>query len=129
MILALLLAAALPAAAAPRLDARCDARVDVLGVVQTLAGRRKAEPPLPPSMADVTTRFAAWKGHPAVTTYARIADERGGAEAYVLVLSALGEPPAFAWPAPRPAISRDFIDASGGDEALEAFLRDLRDRS
>ncbi len=130
MTLAVLLAAALAApSSAARLEVRCDARVDVLGVVQALAGRRKASPPLPPSMRDLEERFAAWKDHPAVAAYARTAARLDGSEAYVLILSALTDPPALAWARPRSDLSGDFIARSGGPAELEAFLRDLRDFS
>ncbi|MDX6769674.1 MAG: hypothetical protein SF051_09095 [Elusimicrobiota bacterium] len=128
MIAALLLAAALPAAAAPStLTVDCDPRLDLLGVVQTLAGWRLSEPPLPRSMADLETRFAAWKDHPAVKTYAATAARLDGHETFVLILTALSDPPELAWVAPRRALSVEFVAKAGGDAAVDAFLRDLRD--
>lgn len=123
----LLLAAGLAAAApAPStLELRCDPRVDLLGVVQLLAGKR-APGPLPGALSGAPSRFAAFKEHPAVRAYARAYEASGGAEAYALILSALSDPPELAWKAPRSWLSRDFIASAGGDEALDAFLRDLR---
>lgn len=130
MIASLLLAASLagPASAGrSTLAVGCDPRLDLLGVVQALAGWRKDEPRLPHSMADLTTRFAKWKDHPVVRTYARVAERHGGDESYVLILTALTDPPALAWAHPRRVLSPDFIARAGGDAEVDAFLRDLRD--
>jgi hypothetical protein len=125
-LLALLLAA--PCAAAPStLSVGCDPRVDVLGVVQTLAGWRKAEPRLPPSMADLEKSFAAHKEHPAVRRYKATAAKLKGDEPYVLLLSALSDPPEFKWTKKRGLMSVDFVAKAGGDEGLDAFLAELRD--
>jgi hypothetical protein len=124
----LLLLLAGPCAAKPStFSFGCDARVDVLGVVQTLAGWRAPEPRLPPSMAGLEERFKAHKEHPAVRRYRAAADRLEGREPYALILSALTQPPALAWTRPHKDISLDFIRMAGGDEELDAFLADLRD--
>lgn len=132
--LALLLAAwgacagAPAAAAAPStLELGCDARVDVLGVVQALAGWRAEEPRLPHSMADLEKRFAAYKVHPAVRRYKATAERLNGDEPYILILAALSDPPEFRWTRPRRLLSVDFIAKAGGDQELDAFLAELRD--
>lgn len=125
-VLALLLAP--PASAAPStLTYGCDPRVDVLGVVQALAGWRAEDPRLPYSMADLESRFAAYKVHPAVRRYKATAERLNGDEPYVLILAALSDPPALRWTRPREELSVDFIAKAGGKEELEAFLRELRD--
>ena len=123
MIVSLLLAASLagPASAGrSTLVVGCDPRLDLLGVVQALAGWRKDEPRLPHSMADLTTRFEKWKDHPVVRTYARTAERHGGDESYVLILTALSDPPALAWVHPRRVLSPDFIARAGGDAEVDA---------
>lgn len=127
-LLALLLGAlGAPAAQAAALELRCDPRVDLLGVVQVLAGRRKGQVPLPPGLAELPKRFAAWRGHPAVKGYERVVSRGGGKEPLVLLLSAVSDPPELAWTRPRSALSVDFIARAGGPEAVERFLGDLRD--
>jgi hypothetical protein len=125
-LLALLLAA--PCAAAPStLAVSCDPRVDVLGVVQALAGWRKAEPRLPPSMADLEKTFAPHKDHPAVRRYKKTAAKLKGDEPYALLLSALSDPPELKWVKKRSLMSVDFVAKAGGDAELDAFLKELRD--
>lgn len=125
---ALALLLALPCSAAPsELVVGCDPRVDVLGVVQALAGWREPEPRLPHSMADVEKRFAAHRQHPAVRRYKATAERLKGDEPYILVMAALSGPPELRWTRPRAELSGDFIAKAGGAAELEAFLAELRD--
>ncbi|MDX6769163.1 MAG: hypothetical protein SF051_06495 [Elusimicrobiota bacterium] len=115
------------AAGAARVEYRCDERMDLLGVVQALAGRRSSRAPLPGAFRSLESRFAAFRDHPAVLAYERTARREEGQEPYALVMAALGPPPALAWSADRVLLSRDFVARAGGDAELDAFVEALRD--
>lgn len=116
-----------PSYAAGRVEARCDPAVDVLGVVQTLAGKRKSVPPLPPSMTDLARELEDEAGHPAVAAYAAHAGRVGEDDPWPVILTALSAPPELAWRRPPRSLSPDFVEKAGGPGDIEAFLSHLRD--
>jgi hypothetical protein len=117
------------AASEPALKAGPDARIELLGVVQALAGLRDERQPWPEGLADFVKEFEPWRGHEVVALYQGIFRRSRGSDPMGLVLLAMGEVPGLAWARPKADISPDFIQKTGGEAELERFLGALRDFS
>ena len=92
--------------------AAVDPRLELLGVVQRLAGPGKPG-------TEVEARFGRWRDHEAVRRYAEAAAR--GDETLALIALAWSDPPELAWARPMKGVSRDFMARAGGEEAVEAF--------
>ena len=105
----------MPKPSASTLEVVTDPRIELLGVVQSLADGAK-EPAL-------ERRFGKWRAHPAVAAYRARAegDSRG------LIALCLSDPPELSWVRDRRALSVDFVARAGGDAELDEFLDALRD--
>ncbi len=116
---------ALPAAARPPRP-RCDPRVDLLGIVQLLAGLRVQSSRV---LFDIRERYAKHASHPVVARYIRTVSRGGGRgdEPYALILTAVSRPPELRWTRGAKSLSPEFIEAAGGMREVEAFLGELRD--
>lgn len=115
ILLALL---AFPASAA--IEARSDARVDLMGLVELLAGTR---PPPTPLAERALKRFAPYAGHSVVLSYAKMRAKGFAGNIptqYALYLSDL---PELKVARPVPEL---FATLAGGRPALLDFTRDLR---
>ncbi len=122
MIVALLaLIFALPLSA-QTLEIKTDPRVDLVGLVQQLAGDNsfKRERPL----KDILARFKPWRGHPVVKRLARLSKRGFGGNLpsnYAVYLTT-STPLREEYPAPA-----FFSDACGGRAELDAFRAELDD--
>lgn len=118
MIWAALLLLGLPASAA--IDARADARVDLVGIIELLAGTR---PPPTPLAERALRRFAAFAGHAAVARYKELRAK--GFEGHVPTQYALylTEPPELK--AAR-RVPEFFSLKAGGATALRDFTEEMR---
>jgi hypothetical protein len=128
--LALLLLAA-PAFAAGRSSVRVvvDPRVELLGVVQYLAGLRAPTPrPLSTDFPGLEARFGSFREHPAVKEFAAAAARRGGRDSFDMAMMYLSDLPELRWKRDR-RLARAFVDDAGGPARMERFLADLRDFS
>jgi hypothetical protein len=101
-----------------------DPRVELLAVVQSLAGYDQLGTGDLDYRREVLTRFAPWRAHPAVTLFARMAREGFSRDAPPAVMLRLAEPPALELRAP---FSVYVETRAGGRERLFAFLDSLRD--
>jgi len=121
---ALLLAGAAAAApATPPIELKADARVELLGVLQTLAGGGRASPA---EKARILARYGRWKESPAVAGLRAIEGKNGRRSPLALIAPFLTEPPELAWTSERGDLPDAFVDAAGGAAALETFLADAR---
>jgi hypothetical protein len=109
------------------LEVSTDPRIELLGVVQALAGARGTGAAARPWSRALESRFGRWRGHAAVSAYRDCAEKHGGEESYALILLFLGEPPKLAWTRDRALVSVAFIEQAGGAAAADAFLAALRD--
>jgi hypothetical protein len=113
-----------PAAAAPDAPGssfvvETDPRVELLGVVQSLAGRREKRIPLPLRYGkDLERRFGRMRGDAAVKLYGELADTYQEFGADILFLT---DPPAL-----RPADPSRPPPFGGGSGDFERFLSELR---
>lgn len=119
------------AAAAARLDAppspievSVDPRIELLTVVQCLAGDEQLGGAGLSYRREVLERFAPWRSHPAVTLFARMAREGFTRDAPPAMLLRLAEPPELELRAP---FSRYVETCAGGRRRLFTFLDSLRD--
>lgn len=103
-----------------------DPRIELLGVVQYLSASRVSGPSVPAEL-DLEKEFGAFRGHPAVKTYARMAAKHHGDETYGLISLFLSAPPELRFARDRSGISSDFISTAGGRQQLDEFLAQLRD--
>ena len=101
-----------------------DPRIELLGVVQYLAGDRGRG--VPPEL-DLEKDFGAFRGHPVVAAYARTAGKNHGSESYGLIALFLSQPPELKFQRDPSVISSDFIRTAGGRAKLDEFLAQLRD--
>lgn len=102
-----------------------DPRIELLGVVQYLAGKHDARAPVPAAL-DLEKSFAAFRGHPVVKAYKAAAGRPGG-ESCAMILLFTGDPPELAPRRDLSLLSVDFVDAAGGRAAVDEFLAQLRD--
>ncbi len=123
-----LLICATPARAAVAdagLEYATDARLELLGVIQQLAGLRPtATPSIPADRLRLEKRFQPWRKHRAVTAYAA-ALKAQGSDPFAIVMLFHGPPPALA---PRdPAWEIPFADRFADPEGLSQALQAFRD--
>jgi len=112
---------------ADELRAFVDPRVELVGVVQYLAGlHRDAGRPVSADFPDLEARFAPFRAHPAVKLFA--ASAARGEDASALAMQYLTPLPELKW-AKDPALARDVVDRAGGRAEFERFLTALRDFS
>lgn len=109
------------AAAAPLIAV--DPRLELLGVVQRLAGLEKAEPDDAEYARLVDRRFGPWRGHPAVKLYADLA--AGPGDPLGVVLLYYTDPPELALKDPAGPVP--FADTEDGGEKILSFVLQLRD--
>jgi hypothetical protein len=102
-----------------------DARVELLGVVQYLAGYHQAV--RGEDLSGVEKRFGRFRSHPVVKTYAETPSRLKGGEPYGLISLLLTDPPELAWSREPSLLSGEFISEAGGMPKLEEFLAQLRD--
>jgi hypothetical protein len=117
-----------PPAAAPtrpiRVEVAADPRIELLSVVQCLAGYEQLGAADLAYRREILARFAPWRRHPAVTLFARMAREGFTRDAPPAVMLRLAEPPALELRAP---FSVYLETCAGGRGRLFAFLDSLRD--
>ena len=119
-----LAAAVDPGAMPDRIEVSVDPRIELLCVVQCLAGYEQLGTAGTAYRREVLERFAPWQSHPAVTLFARMAREGFTRDAPPAMMLRLAEPPALELRAPFSV----YIETSaGGRERLFAFLDSLRD--
>lgn len=109
------------AAAAPQIAV--DPRLELLGVVQRLAGQEKAPPDDAAYARLVDERFGPWKGHPVVRLYADLA--KGPGDPLGVILLYYTDPPALALKDPSAPVP--FADTENGGEKILSFVWQLRD--
>jgi hypothetical protein len=133
LLLACLLAAAAPAPAAGAgasparpvpLEVAVDPRIELLAVVQCLAGDGQLNDLDLAYRREVLARFAPWRTHPAVTLRARLARDGFTRDVPPAVMVRLAEPPALELRAPFTA---GLEARTGGRRSLFALLDSLRD--
>ena len=107
-----------------RVDVSVDPRIELLTVVQCLAGYDQLGGADLDYRREVLERFAPWRSHPAVTLFARMAREGFTRDAPPAVMLRLAEPPALELRAP---FSVYVETCAGGRGRLFAFLDSLRD--
>jgi len=118
-------AAPAPLVASPTpIEVSVDARIELLAVVQTLAGDEQLGTADLDYRREVLERFAPWRSHPAVTLFARMAREGFTRDAPPAVMLRLSEPPDLELRAP---FSVYVETRAGGRARLFAFLDSLRD--
>ena len=108
----------------PSIDVSVDPRIELLTVVQCLAGYEQLGGGGLSYRREVLARFAPWRSHPAVTLFARMAREGFTGDAPPAVMLRLAEPPALELRAP---FSVYLETRAGGRARLFAFLDSLRD--
>jgi len=126
LVIACLLAAwpGSTASAPARIDVSADPRIELLGVVASLAGYDQLGTTDLTYRREVLARFAPWRTHPAVTLFARMTREGFVRDAPPAVMLRLAEPPALELRAP---FSVYLEDRAGGRQRLFAYLDSLRD--
>ena len=113
-----------PGALPARIEVSVDPRVELLAVVECLAGYQQLGGGGLAYRREVLARFAPWRSHPAVTLFARMAREGFTRDAPPAVMLRLAEPPALELRAP---FSVYLETCAGGRGRLFAFLDSLRD--
>jgi tetratricopeptide (TPR) repeat protein len=106
---------------------RVDPRIELLGVVQYLAGRREPGPDNAIYLADIDRRFKDWSEHPAVKSYRSLSKKSRGEEGLAVIIFCLSDPPELSWncaPSLRP---KEHIEMVGGQEQADRLLDQLRD--
>jgi hypothetical protein len=117
-------AAAGPTALPGPIEVSVDPRIELLTVVQCLAGYEQLGGTGLAYRREVLERFAPWRSHPAVTLFARMAREGFTRDAPPAMMLRLAEPPALELRAPFSV----YVETSaGGRVRLFAFLDSLRD--
>jgi hypothetical protein len=111
-----------PPRAAP-IEVAVDPRIELLAVVQCLAGDDQLTDLPLTYRNEILARFAPWRGHPAVSLYARMARDGFTRDAPPAVMLRLAEPPALELRAPFTA---GLETRAGGRQRLFAFLDSLR---
>lgn len=118
-LVVLLAVSARAAAPDPRLAASADPRLELMGVVQQLAGGSPD--------AVIAKRFGPWRSHPAVAGYRRLVGRAGRRHGLGVIALFLSPPPALAWTDKKQDLPYAFLDALGGEKDVEAWLDQLRD--
>ncbi len=113
-----------PRDASARIEVSVDPRIELLAVVQCLAGYEQLGGAGLSYRREALERFAPWRAHPAVTLFARMAREGFTHDAPPAVMLRLAEPPALELRAP---FSVYLETRAGGRRQLFAFLDSLRD--
>jgi hypothetical protein len=132
LLITCLLAALAPAAAGAGassarsvpLDVAVDPRIELLAVIQCLAGDDQLNALELSYRRDVRARFAPWRDHPAVTLCARMARDGFDRDVPPAVMLRLAEPPALELRAP---FTVGLEARAGGRQRLFACLDSLRD--
>jgi len=106
------------------IEAAVDPRIELLAVVQCLAGDARLNDLDLDYGREVLARFAPWRGHPAVTLYARLARDGFTWDAPPAVMLRLADPPALELRAP---FTVGLEARAGGRQHLFALLDSLRD--
>jgi hypothetical protein len=109
------------ASAAPEIAV--DPRLELLGVIQRLAGRETFSPEDAAYARAVDARFGPFRGHPAVRLYAELA--AGPDDPLGVILLHYSNPPELALKDPEAAVP--FADTEQGGERVLSFLLQLRD--
>ncbi|MDE2141209.1 MAG: hypothetical protein KGJ84_02200 [Elusimicrobia bacterium] len=111
-----------PAARGQTLEVRADPRVDLVGLVQQLAGDSGFQPR--PPLQRALARFAPWRGHPAVARLKRLAARgfNGNLPSQYAVYLTATVPLQERYPVPS-----FFAQACGGRAELDAFRAELDD--
>ena len=112
-----------PRDASARIEVSVDPRIELLTVVQCLAGDEQLGGTGLSYRREVLERFAPWRSHPAVTLFARMAREGFTRDAPPATMLRLAEPPALELRAP---FSVYLETCAGGRGQLFAFLDSLR---
>jgi hypothetical protein len=115
------------ASMASSLEVVSDARIELLGVVQYLAGCRKPSRIARKKDRALDLRFGRWRRHPVVEAYRRTAAKHGGMESYGMILLFMTDPPDLRWKYEPDTLSSGFIRHAGGVAETERFLESLRD--
>jgi hypothetical protein len=113
-----------PNALPARIEVSVDPRIELLSVVQCLAGYEQLGDAGLLYRREVLERFAPWRTHPAVTLFARMAREGYTRDAPPAAMLRLADPPALELRAP---FSVYVETCAGGHGRLFAFLDSLRD--
>jgi hypothetical protein len=106
------------------IEVSVDPRIELLAVVQCLAGYDQLGNADLAYRREVLERFEPWRSHPAVTLFARMAREGFTRDAPPAMMLRLAEPPALELRAP---FSVYVETCAGGRGRLFAFLDSLRD--
>jgi hypothetical protein len=113
-----------PGAPAARIEVSVDPRIELLAVVECLAGYDQLGGGDLAYRREVLRQFAPWRAHPAVTLFARMAREGFTRDAPPAVMLRLAEPPELELRAP---FSVYVENCAGGRGRLFAYLDSLRD--
>jgi hypothetical protein len=113
-----------PNAMPAQVEVSVDPRIELLTVVQCLAGYDQLGTADLAYRREVLERFAPWRSHPAVTLFARMARGSFTRDAPPAMMLRLAEPPALELRAP---FSLYVETCAGGRGQLFAFLDSLRD--
>jgi len=105
------------------IEVAVDPRIELLAVVQCLAGDAQLNHLALSYRRDVLARFGPWRDHPAVTLYARMAREGFDRDAPPAVMLRLSPPPALELRAP---FTVGLEARAGGRRRLFALLDSLR---
>jgi hypothetical protein len=115
---------AVPGAPPTPIQISVDPRIELLTVVQCLAGYDQLGTADLAYRREVIERFAPWRSHPAVTLFARMEREGFTRDTPPAMMLRLAEPPALELRAPFSV----YVETSAGGRArLFAFLDSLRD--
>lgn len=122
----LLSLAAFPAGAQPpaSFDVTVDPRFELLGVVQHLAGRARADAVSAGYRERIDARFGALRAHAAVDLYRDIVSTASGEEAAATILIYYTDPPELTLKDKRADIH--YLNGPGEAEAMHRFLHELR---
>ena len=101
-----------------------DPRIELMTVVQVLAGYFLVTPYDTWYKQEVETHFRSHANHPAVTLFKKLSDQRFNFSTVPDVILRYSPPPALQ---PRMPIPSGLSQAAGGPEMLETFIEALRD--
>ena len=121
----LTLLAAAPARAASTFRIAVDPRIELLGVVQYLAGLRRPLPADASYLADIEAGFGALRGHPAVELYAAEVALRQGEEGYGIILLYYSDPPALTLRSAK--LYPPYVEKEAEQQRAQRMLWELRD--
>jgi len=104
-----------------------DARVELLGVLQLLSRDPLRARELPAAESDVEARFAPWRGHAAVKSYAALSADPRRRVRLLSLLFHLSPPPELSPRPGTPPIPQEDVEAVGGAAAEREILAQWRD--